>query len=311
MKSILCLHGILAVVLAGLQTGRCVADEPARGAPAKEEPPRVFSGPQKGEKLLPLKVTGVYDQEAGKELDYVAEAKGKPLLLVFVHKLTRPSIGLTRLLTSYCRENFGDRIQARVVWLDKDSSSAREYLTRARSSINLKVPVGISPDGEEGPGSYGLNRQVTLTILTAKDDRVESNFALIQPGETDAPAILAEAAKLAGATPPTPEELKKYSVYGGRERMEKKDGRPGAERDPRLGELLRRVIQKDAKPEEVDEAVRAVEEHIKEKPDLQRQLGDITKSVVGSKGFAEGGYGTEKAREQIRQWARKYAPQGS
>jgi len=311
MKLNLCVLGVLAVIVAILPTGRSAADEPKKDEPKQDGQPRVFSGPQKGEKLLPFKVTGAYDHEAGKELDYVSEAKGKPLLLVFVHKLTRPSIGLTRLLTSYCQENFGDRLDGRVVWLDKDASSAREYLTRARSSLNLKVHVGISVDGEEGPGAYGLNRQVTLTILAAKDDRVEANFALIQPGETDAPAILAEAAKLAGAKPPSAENLKKYSIYGGRERMEKRDGRPAAGRDPRLGELLRKVIQKDSKPEEVEEAVRAVEEYIREKPDLQRQLGDITKSVVGSKGFADGGYGTEKAREQIRQWARKYAPGGS
>ena len=40
----------------------------------KAEDTKVFSGPQKGEKLLPFKVTGVYDDLAGKELDWVTEA---------------------------------------------------------------------------------------------------------------------------------------------------------------------------------------------------------------------------------------------
>jgi len=43
-----------------------------------------------------------------------------------------------------------------------------------------KAPTGISPDGEEGPGSYGLNRKMTLTILVANKGKVTANFALVQ-----------------------------------------------------------------------------------------------------------------------------------
>jgi len=176
-------------------------------------------------------------------------------------------------------------------------------------SVTIWRQGGAKDDLVIRPGDM-LHTDFGIVYLGFSTDTQHLAYVL-KPGETDAPAILAEAAKLAGAKPPSAENLKKYSIYGGRERMEKRDGRPAAGRDPRLGELLRKVIQKDSKPEEVEEAVRAVEEYIREKPDLQRQLGDITKSVVGSKGFADGGYGTEKAREQIRQWARKYAPGGS
>ena len=44
----------------------------------------IFSGPQVGEKLASFKVKGVYDDDAGKELDYLKKADGKPVLLVFV-----------------------------------------------------------------------------------------------------------------------------------------------------------------------------------------------------------------------------------
>ena len=60
---------------------------------------KIFSGPQPCEKLPPFKVRGVFDAEAGKDLDFVTKAAGKPILLVFVHDANRPSIGLTRVVS--------------------------------------------------------------------------------------------------------------------------------------------------------------------------------------------------------------------
>ena len=47
--------------------------------------------------------------------------------------------------------------------------------------VSENVLVGISPDGREGPGSYGLNRNVAQTVLIAKDGKVLHNFAFTQP----------------------------------------------------------------------------------------------------------------------------------
>ena len=58
----------------------CFADDP------------VFSGPQPGEELVPFQVVAVYGEKAGTEFDPIEMAGGKPTLLVFVHKLTRPGI---------------------------------------------------------------------------------------------------------------------------------------------------------------------------------------------------------------------------
>ncbi len=44
----------------------------------------LFSGPQKGEMLPPLKVSRVYGKQRGEVVDFITEAKGRPMLLVIV-----------------------------------------------------------------------------------------------------------------------------------------------------------------------------------------------------------------------------------
>ena len=75
------------------------------------------------------------------------------------------------------------------------------------------VPVGISTDGQEGPGAYGLNRKVQMTILVGKDDKVTANFALVQPSAAaDGPRIAqAIVDALGGGKGPTAEELQQLS----------------------------------------------------------------------------------------------------
>ena len=179
----------------------------------------VFSGPQVGEPLAPLEVVGVYDRMSGQKWDLLVEADGKPALIVFVHSVTRPGMALTRALTDYANSLQEQGVYVAVVWLHEDRAKAEEFLTRARQSLNLQVPVGISVDGIEGPGTYGLNRNVELTILVVKENMVTANFALVQPSVTEAAKIAGELAKLAGTPPPTSEQLEKMAYPGAAMRM--------------------------------------------------------------------------------------------
>src|SRR3954464_1421557 len=88
------------------------------------EPERLFSGPQVGEKLPPFRVRGVFDADAGKDLDFVTQAGGKPIVLVFVHDVNRQSIGMTRALTTYTVGRARDGVVTGVVWLDDDATEA-------------------------------------------------------------------------------------------------------------------------------------------------------------------------------------------
>ncbi|MFO0868060.1 MAG: hypothetical protein U0935_03860 [Pirellulales bacterium] len=264
--------------------------------PSTAQDEQVFSGPQPGEKLSPFRVRGVFDEAAGKELDFVTTAAGKPLVLVFVHDVNRQSIALTRVLTGYTWSRAAEGLHTGVVWLQDDLTDAENMLRRIRHALAPGVPTGISLDGREGPGSYGLNRQVTLTILVAKEGRITANFALVQPSlQVDLPKILAAIVQVAGGEAPA---LDKLLANPADARM------PASDSSESLRALLRPVIRRDASDEEVTRAAQAVEAHVRQQNAARREVGRIATTIVRSGKLAD--YGTPRAQEFLRKWAREY-----
>jgi hypothetical protein len=267
------------------------------GHPSVRGEDAVFSGPQVGEKLPPFKVLGVFDDDAGKDLDFVTRAEGKPIVLIFVHDLNRQSISMTRVLSTYTVSRAADGLATGVVWLDDDVTEAENTLKRIRHALTPGAPTGISVDGREGPGSYGLNRNVMLTILVGKDGVTTANFALVQPSlQADLPKILQEVVRVAGGQVPKLEELQGMGEMMRRE--------TAGEPDPKLRSLIRPVIRQDASAEEVDRAARAVEEYLAEHKDARQVVGRIANNIVDSGKLAN--YGTERAQEYLRKWAKEY-----
>ena len=272
---------VIVFVASSLVTPRVVADD---------EP--VFSGPQVGEKLTGFEVRGVLGDLEGKSFDLVAQADGKPLAIIFVHEVTRPSIGLTRLVMDYAAQRKADGLTAGVVLLTDDATATEAWIKRAAHALPARVPLGISLDGREGPGALGLNRGVTLTVLVAKENKVTANFALVQP------SIEADAENIAGAI---------VDVLGGGEKPTLAQlgvARPRGDDPPNLRPVLAPLIQKTATPEDVDRAAAAVEQAVADNPAAQRELGRIARTVVNS-GKLEN-YGTPPAQEYLRKWAEKY-----
>jgi hypothetical protein len=262
----------------------------------------IYSGPQAGEKLLPFTVRGVLDPDAGKDLDFVAAAKGKPVVLVFVHDVNRQSIGLTRVLTSYTQTRAKDGLTTGVVWLGDDATEAENKVKRIQHALTKGVPVGVSPDGREGPGKYGLNRKMTLTILVGNKDKVTANFALVQPSlQADLPKILDAIVKEVGGKAPKLED-----IPGVKEMQPKAKGK--AEPDPNLRELISPVIQKDAKPEDVDKAAKALEEYLAKNAATRAEVGRIANTIIGAGKLDN--YGTPRAQEYLKKWAKEYGTPG-
>ncbi len=265
-----------------------------------EEP--IFSGPQVGEKLLPFKIRGVLEPEAGKDLDFVTAAKGKPVVLVFIHDVNRPSIGLTRALTGYTKTREKDGLTTGVIWLSDDATEAEATVKRVQHALTKGVPIGVSPDGREGPGKYGLNRKVTLTILVGNKDKVTANFALVQPSlQADLPKILEAIVKEVGGMAPTLEDIPGVRAMQPKARPKAKGN---AEPDPNLRALIMPVIRKDGTPEDVDRAAKALEEYVAKNAATRAEVGRIANTILGA-GKLEN-YGTPRAQEYLKKWAKEY-----
>jgi hypothetical protein len=257
---------------------------------------KVFSGPQVGEKLKAFKVKGVFDDDAGKDLDFVTKADGKPILLVFVHDANRPSIGMTRVLMTYAMTRSKDLVSG-TVWLTDDATEAEGRLKTMRHALAKDAPIGISPDGKEGPGAYGLNRNMTLTIIVAKDNKVTANFALVQPSlQADLPKVLKAVVAAAGG------EMPKYEEWAEFKAMTAK--RPGANDDPKIPMLMRALIQLKNTDAEVEKIAAEIEKYAQENAAAKKEFGRIANAVANG-GKLEN-YGTAKCQEYLKKWAKEF-----
>ncbi|MBC8353386.1 MAG: hypothetical protein H8E66_15415 [Planctomycetes bacterium] len=278
-------HLVAAFVLIALVASTIHADE------------EIFSGPQVGERLAPFTARGTLGDVAGKDFDLVSNADGKPTFIIFVHELTRPSIGLTRLIMDYAAKRAKDDLVSGVVFLSADPTETENRVKRAAHALPKGVAIGISMDGQEGPGAYGLNRNVALTVLVGKENRVTANFALVQPSvQADAPKIAKGVVEvLGGGKVPTLAEL------GTRGYNDTANARMN---DPKLDSLLRSMIQKTASEEQVKEAIAAIETYVTDKPPAQQRIGDIARRIIDAGKLSN--YGTQPAQTQLKVWAKKY-----
>ncbi len=274
----------------------------------------VFSGPQPGEKTSPFKVVELTGQNTGKERDPVEENAGQPAALVFVHGIERSLVPLLRVVDEYGATR-KDGLKTEIIFLSPDRLAGEQRVKAAAGSLKLQSRVGLSVDGAEGPGNYGLNKECLMTIVVAKDNKVTANFALVQPGIADAPKVLEALAKVSGDTnPPTAAQLSERQMArggGGREaagRMNAESGKaetkpkesfPGAvPTDGRLQGLLRSFIRPTNDDATVDKVLADVKAHIKDSTDLQKQAIDGWTRILH---FGDR-YGTEHARKVGREF---------
>ena len=271
---------------------------------AEEVEQKIFSGPQAGEKLAPLSVKGVYGDEAGKTWDLNKTGGDGARLLVFLHKRTRPAFGLARVLMTYVSKRKDDKLTGGIIWLSEDPTETENWLSVVKKYFpqTKRMPVVYSPDGIEGPGAYGLNRNVTMTILVADKNRVTANFALVQPSlEADFPIIMKAVVAAAGGAIPKLADLQPQAMRNRKPRQNAND--------EKLTGLLRQFIQKDATDEEVKKIAGQIEAYIKDKPAAQAQLGTIITRIQSANKLSD--YGTAKAQEYLREWGKKYGTKDS
>lgn len=245
----------------------------------------VFSGPQPGEKTTGFKVMEVAGAETGQERDPIAANAGAPTAIVFLHGLERSLVPLLRAVETYGASNRA-RLRTEIVFLAADRIEGERRIKAAVASLRLQSRVGLSLDGAEGPGNYGLNKDCLMTILAARSNVVVTNFALVQPGIADAPAVIAALAKLCGDTnPPTAEAILAQASAGrggmmARGQTNRADGKsadpfPGAvPTDAKLQGLLRSFIRPTNDDARVDALLAEIKAYIKDNADLKQQAKD-------------------------------------
>lgn len=258
---------------------------------AQDEAQKVFSGPQPGESMEVFDVQYAFGDAAGMTMQPLKEAGDKPTLLIFNHKLTRPAIGLTRVLTKFA-EQHSNSLYTNMIFLTDDVTATQQRLTAARRALPAKTHVTIAPQGIEGPGAYGLNRKVTLTIVFGDKQKVISNTALIEPSvQADALKILTPIAKALKVKVPTLAEL------GVQSRMA-----PAGGINTRA--LLGPLLNKDATVAEVNAAAKNIEVKFAKEPNVANHIGEIAQRIIDS-GKLEN-YGTERAQFYLFKWAGLY-----
>lgn len=309
-------------------TGNLLCDEPRTDSASPsasasveqngETGEAIFSGPQVGEELAPFLVQGVFDEDAGKEFNYVELANGQPVVLIFIHDVNRQSISLARILSTYTNSRAGDGLVTGMILLNDDVTEAESLLKRMRHAIG-PVKASIAParntsanespnrieyatvaasiDGREGPGSYGLNRNVTLTILVGNENKVTGTFALIQPSlQVDLPKILESVVAVVGGEVPRLEDLEGMPAT-----MKQRDSKSKA---PDMRPLLAPLIRRDATEEQVVEAAAKVEAAAANDQMIRGEVGRIANTIIDAGKLED--YGTPKCQEYLKKWAQEF-----
>jgi hypothetical protein len=267
----------------------------------------VYSGPQKGEPLPPLKVLDMTGPDKGKDVDLVADAGGSPAVWVFIHEITRQA---AQVLTAIDRAAaVRPSLKAAFVLLTADMNATEQRTPMMQESLQYRTRWTVSPDGKEGPGAYGLNKTVTLTVLLARNNVVTANWAIVSPSDVDAPPIVKAIADLVPADPVAELKLEVETLRRENARLkaqiEKLKSAPGGEArpatsgraptDPDLNGAMRRIVRKDASDAEVDAAIAAILERLKARPELRPQVVDGYTLLVDLK------YGGEYARKRLQE----------
>lgn len=257
----------------------------------------LFSGPQVGEKLAPFEVKAGLGDNAGKTFNAMDDAKEGPVLIAFIHELTRPNIGLTRLLMNYASER---KLNAKLVFLTNDQTETEKWMQRvSKRALPQSVVPLISTDGIEGPGVYGLNRNVKLTIVMGKDQKVTHNFATGQPSiQVDAPKLGKAIAELLGdKEAPTLEQM---GFKPQRMRMARA---ANPEQDSIYREMMTPLIRGKS-DEQVDKAAKAILEYAQKNPWMTDRVGKAASLIVNG-GKVEN-YGIAKAQSYLKKWAKEF-----
>ena len=163
---------------------------------------QIFSGPQKGEKLPALKVTSLFGDTKGKVFDLIKRAGNRPQILFFQDAIFGEVPCLFQFADAIrqVNEKTEEEVQIACIFLADDTNAITSRYARIFGGLRERgvSVIAVAPGGRNGPGSYGLNRNIAQTILVAKDGKVTWNFVSEQGLLFADPHILGAVAEVVG-----------------------------------------------------------------------------------------------------------------
>ena len=155
-----------------------------------------FSGPQPGESIPGLPVLMVNTGDAGREIDFVAKHGNAPLLIVFLHQLDRNVAALMNPTERFAQDRAAAGLRTIWVYLAPDKVEGERRMQAVAKSLRLQSAVGVAVDGAEGPGAYGLNKQVAVTAIVGRQGASVSSMGPTAIGSR--PAMVAPSHRSGG-----------------------------------------------------------------------------------------------------------------
>ncbi len=197
----------------------------------------IFSGPQLGEKLPPFEAVAISGANEGEDFDAVALAGDKLHLLIFAKEARtfgRFLPELAKQVGAIDRNSKQPWAMSFIVVNDDPNDVEKKFEALKRRYPDF-VEIGLSKDGSDGPPAYGLDRNMTATVIVAKDGKVLYNLPYPSDAFYSQPHILGA---LAGAMEVEHEELRTLigdlagdQVTGVSRRRAMREKEDGAEQD--------------------------------------------------------------------------------
>ena len=149
---------------------------PADWIKSLEKP--VYSGPQPGEKLPALTAVNLRGDKAGQEFDPVALAGDKLHLMFFVgnSRTFGRFLGQLKKQLQSIEELSKQPWAMSVIVSTDDANNAEKSFSVLDQRYPKDLVVALSKDGSAGPPAYGLDKNLTATVIVAKGGKVIHNL---------------------------------------------------------------------------------------------------------------------------------------
>lgn len=181
--------------------------DPAEWGKNLEKP--IYSGPQPGEKIPSMTAIQLRGGQVGHEFDPVALAGEKLHLLVFVSKARTFGRFLGQLAGQLQRieKNSKQPWAMSVIVCSDDANSVEKDFAIMDQRYPKNLIMGLCKEGSAGPPSYGLDKNLTATVIVAKDGKVLHSLAYVTDAFYTQPHILGA---LANAMEVDHDTIRKY-----------------------------------------------------------------------------------------------------